>query len=89
MGQWHRTRCVLCAQNCGFEVLVADNRMSNNYPSEPHGYASAPARSMPGGSRVIIPVGSLKLKWLIFIFFGKSRAVTSSSAPNHWKNMIF
>ena len=27
MKQWHKTACVLCAQNCGLEVLVEDNRM--------------------------------------------------------------
>ena len=27
MGQWHKTGCVLCAQNCGLEVLVEGNRM--------------------------------------------------------------
>ena len=27
MGIWHKTGCVLCAQNCGLEVLVEDNRM--------------------------------------------------------------
>jgi anaerobic selenocysteine-containing dehydrogenase len=28
MGQWHKTGCVLCAQNCGLEVLVEDNRIT-------------------------------------------------------------
>jgi len=27
MGDWHKTGCVLCAQNCGLEVLVENNRM--------------------------------------------------------------
>lgn len=27
MGQWHKTGCVLCAQNCGLEVLVEDNHI--------------------------------------------------------------
>jgi len=27
MSQWHKTSCVLCAQNCGLEVLVEDNKM--------------------------------------------------------------
>ena len=27
MNQWHKTACVLCAQNCGLEVLVEDNKM--------------------------------------------------------------
>ena len=27
MGEWHKTGCVMCAQNCGLEVLVEDNRM--------------------------------------------------------------
>jgi anaerobic selenocysteine-containing dehydrogenase len=27
MTRWHKTGCVLCAQNCGLEVQVADNRM--------------------------------------------------------------
>ncbi len=28
MGQWHKTGCVLCAQNCGLEVFVEDNRIT-------------------------------------------------------------
>ncbi len=27
MGQWHKTGCVLCAQNCGLEVLVENNHI--------------------------------------------------------------
>ena len=27
MDGWHKTGCVLCAQNCGLEVKVANNRM--------------------------------------------------------------
>ncbi|MFA5653725.1 MAG: molybdopterin-dependent oxidoreductase, partial [Desulfomonilia bacterium] len=27
MGQWRKTGCVLCAQNCGLEVLVENNRI--------------------------------------------------------------
>ena len=27
MEQWHKTSCVLCAQNCGLEVKVEDNKM--------------------------------------------------------------
>ncbi len=27
MGQWHKTSCVLCAQNCGLEVEVENNRI--------------------------------------------------------------
>lgn len=27
MGQWHKTGCVLCPQNCGLEVEVEDNRI--------------------------------------------------------------
>ena len=27
MGTWHKTGCVLCAQNCGLEVLVENDRM--------------------------------------------------------------
>ncbi len=27
MGAWHKTGCVLCAQNCGIEVLVEEGRM--------------------------------------------------------------
>ena len=26
MGQWHTTGCVLCAQNCGLQVLVDAER---------------------------------------------------------------
>jgi len=28
MGQWHKTSCVLCAQNCGLEVFVEENRIA-------------------------------------------------------------
>jgi anaerobic selenocysteine-containing dehydrogenase len=28
MGKWKKTGCVLCAQNCGLEVLVEDNRIT-------------------------------------------------------------
>ncbi|HWR67863.1 MAG TPA: hypothetical protein VN416_02470, partial [Desulfomonilia bacterium] len=27
MGEWKKTGCVLCAQNCGLEVFVEDNRI--------------------------------------------------------------
>ena len=27
MGQWHKTGCVLCAQNCGLEIEVENNRI--------------------------------------------------------------
>ena len=28
MGEWRKTGCVLCAQNCGLEVFVEDNRIT-------------------------------------------------------------
>jgi anaerobic selenocysteine-containing dehydrogenase len=28
MGNWHKTGCVLCAQNCGLNVLIEDNRIA-------------------------------------------------------------
>ncbi|MFH1135994.1 MAG: molybdopterin-dependent oxidoreductase [Pseudomonadota bacterium] len=34
MGQWHKTGCVLCAQNCGLEVLVEDNRVVRSRPDK-------------------------------------------------------
>ena len=34
MGEWHKTGCVLCAQNCGLEVLVENNRMSRVKPDK-------------------------------------------------------
>ncbi|MBC2716559.1 MAG: molybdopterin-dependent oxidoreductase [Desulfobacteraceae bacterium] len=34
MSQWHKTGCVLCAQNCGLEVLVEDNRMVKVKPDK-------------------------------------------------------
>ncbi|MFH2063575.1 MAG: molybdopterin-dependent oxidoreductase [Pseudomonadota bacterium] len=34
MGQWHKTGCVLCAQNCGLEILVEDNRMVKVRPDK-------------------------------------------------------
>lgn len=33
-GQWHKTGCVLCAQNCGLEILVGDNRMVRVRPDK-------------------------------------------------------
>ncbi len=34
MGEWHKTGCVLCAQNCGLEILVEDNRMVRVRPDK-------------------------------------------------------
>jgi len=34
MGQWHKTGCILCAQNCGLEVLVEDGRMVRAKPDK-------------------------------------------------------
>ena len=34
MGVWHKTGCVLCAQNCGLEVLVENNRMTKVKPDK-------------------------------------------------------
>jgi len=34
MGEWHKTGCVLCAQNCGLEILVEDNRMVKVRPDQ-------------------------------------------------------
>jgi anaerobic selenocysteine-containing dehydrogenase len=34
MGQWHKTGCVLCAQNCGLEILVEGNRMVKVRPDK-------------------------------------------------------
>ena len=34
MAQWHKTGCVLCAQNCGLEVQVADNHMVKVRPDK-------------------------------------------------------
>jgi len=28
MGEWHKTGCVLCGQNCGLEVFVEENRIA-------------------------------------------------------------
>ena len=32
MGAWHKTGCVLCAQNCGLEIFVEKNRMTRVRP---------------------------------------------------------
>jgi len=32
MGEWRKTGCVLCAQNCGLEVLVENNRITKVKP---------------------------------------------------------
>ncbi len=34
MGEWHKTGCVMCAQNCGLEILVEDNRMVKVRPDK-------------------------------------------------------
>ncbi|WP_243276994.1 molybdopterin-dependent oxidoreductase [Desulfallas sp. Bu1-1] len=34
MGEWKKTGCVLCAQNCGLEVLVENNRMVKVRPDK-------------------------------------------------------
>jgi anaerobic selenocysteine-containing dehydrogenase len=34
MGEWHKTGCILCAQNCGLEVLVENNRMAKVKPDK-------------------------------------------------------
>jgi len=34
MGTWHKTGCVLCAQNCGLEILVEDDRLVKVKPDK-------------------------------------------------------
>ncbi|RJX34744.1 MAG: molybdopterin dinucleotide-binding protein [Desulfarculus sp.] len=34
MAEWKKTGCVLCAQNCGLEVLVEDNRIKKSRPDK-------------------------------------------------------
>jgi anaerobic selenocysteine-containing dehydrogenase len=34
MGEWHKTGCVLCAQNCGLEILVEEDRMVKVRPDK-------------------------------------------------------
>jgi anaerobic selenocysteine-containing dehydrogenase len=34
MSDWHKTGCVLCAQNCGLEILVEENRMVKVRPDK-------------------------------------------------------
>ncbi len=34
MSEWHKTGCVLCAQNCGLEVRVENNRMVKVRPDK-------------------------------------------------------
>ena len=34
MGEWHKTGCVLCAQNCGLEAFVENNRMTKVKPDK-------------------------------------------------------
>jgi anaerobic selenocysteine-containing dehydrogenase len=51
MGWWHKSGCVLCAQNCGHEVLLEDNRMVKVRPdkdkSRSEGYACRSNRKSP------------------------------------------
>ena len=34
MDKWHKTSCVMCAQNCGLEVKVEDNKMVKVRPDK-------------------------------------------------------
>ena len=34
MGEWKKTGCVMCAQNCGLEVLVEDGRLVKSRPDK-------------------------------------------------------
>ena len=34
MDRWHKTSCVMCAQNCGLEVMVQDNKMVKVRPDK-------------------------------------------------------
>ena len=34
MGNWHKTGCILCAQNCGLEMLVEDGRIIRVRPDK-------------------------------------------------------
>ncbi|MCF8044050.1 MAG: molybdopterin-dependent oxidoreductase, partial [Desulfarculaceae bacterium] len=34
MGSWHKSGCVLCAQNCGLEMLVEDGRLTRVRPDK-------------------------------------------------------
>jgi len=34
MGKWHKTGCVMCAQNCGLEILVEDNQIVKVRPDK-------------------------------------------------------
>ena len=34
MGEWHKTGCILCAQNCGLEIFVENNRMTKVKPDK-------------------------------------------------------
>ncbi len=34
MGEWHKSGCVLCAQNCGLEIFVEDNRIRKVKPDK-------------------------------------------------------
>ena len=34
MSEWHQTSCGLCAQNCGLEVLVEDNKLVKVRPND-------------------------------------------------------
>ena len=34
MGEWEKTGCILCAQNCGLEALIEDGRMLKVRPDK-------------------------------------------------------
>ena len=34
MTQWHKTACVLCAQNCGLDILVKNNKIAQVRPDK-------------------------------------------------------
>ncbi|MEZ4528918.1 MAG: molybdopterin-dependent oxidoreductase [Desulfobacterales bacterium] len=50
MEQWHKTGCVLCAQNCGLEVLVKEGKMVKVRPDKDNprskGYACRKGRNI-------------------------------------------
>ena len=51
MGDWRKTGCVLCAQNCGLEVLVEGNQMAEVRPDKSNprsqGYSCRKGRNVP------------------------------------------
>jgi len=102
MDGWHKTGCVLCAQNCGLEVKVVDNCMVNVRPDRDNprsqGYACRKgvnvARHQHHADRLTHPLkrtaaGFEKITWdqAIEEIAGKLKSVVDKYGPRSYAYM--